>query len=144
MLADAGADIAVVYCGSVRDDPERGVRQKLYVLDVDVVYFHPGLFGELAARLRDMGARWRVRAAAIFAPEHLAAQVAGLGVMVEVVPNGVEGGRRGRGGAEVGADHSHLAQARDLLIRYEKSSSSMGTVSGVGSSGVGSLGAWRP
>jgi hypothetical protein len=32
MLADAGADIAAVYCGSVRDDPERGVRQKLYVL----------------------------------------------------------------------------------------------------------------
>ena len=55
-------------------------------LHVDVVYFHPGLFGELAARLKDMGARWRVRAARIFAPEHLAAQVAGLGVMVEVVP----------------------------------------------------------
>jgi hypothetical protein len=44
------------------------------------------LFGELAQRLRDMGAKWRVQFAAIFAPEHLAVQVAGLGMSVEVLP----------------------------------------------------------
>jgi hypothetical protein len=60
------------------------VRQKLYVLDVDVVYFRPGLFGEMVERLRSMGARWHAPGA-IFAPEHLAAQVAGLGVTVETL-----------------------------------------------------------
>jgi hypothetical protein len=29
MIVDAGADIAVVYCGSVADDHDRGIRQKL-------------------------------------------------------------------------------------------------------------------
>jgi hypothetical protein len=86
MVADAGPDIAAVFCGSTRNDPDRGVREKLYVLDVEVIYFRPGLFAELAARLRDMGAKWRVRAAVIFAPEHLAVQVAGLGMDVEVLP----------------------------------------------------------
>jgi hypothetical protein len=86
VLADAGPDIAVAFCGSVRDDREQGVRQTLFVLDVDTLYFKPGLFGELAQRLRDMGAKWRVRAAVIFAPEHLAVQVGGLGMSVEVLP----------------------------------------------------------
>jgi hypothetical protein len=66
-------------------DLDRGVRETLYILDADVVYFHPGPWGELAARLKGIGAKWHVRAAAIFAPEHLAAQVAGLGVMVETL-----------------------------------------------------------
>jgi hypothetical protein len=82
MVADAGPDIAVTYCGSIRDDHERGVRQKLYVLDVDVVYFRPGLFAELVGRLKDMSAKWHVRGAAIFAPEHLTAQLTRFGVEV--------------------------------------------------------------
>jgi hypothetical protein len=86
MIVDAGPDIAVVFCGSVRDDHERGARQALYVLDADVVYSHPGLWGELVAKLRDMGAKWHVQAAAVFAPEHLVAQVAGSGVRIETVP----------------------------------------------------------
>jgi hypothetical protein len=86
MIADAGPGIAVVFCGSVRDDPERGVRQRLYILDLDVVYFRPGLFGELVGRLGDMGAKWHVQGAAVFAPEHLAAQVAGCGMQVETLP----------------------------------------------------------
>jgi hypothetical protein len=83
-IADADADIAVVFCGSIRDDLERGVREKLYVLDADVVYFRPGLFGELVGRLGSIGARWRA-APVIFAPEHLLAHVAGRGVRVEAL-----------------------------------------------------------
>jgi hypothetical protein len=86
MIADAGPDIAAVFCGSIQNDPDKGVREPLHILDVELVYFRPGLFGELAQRLRDMGAKWRVRAAVIFAPEHLAVQVAGLGMRVEVLP----------------------------------------------------------
>ena len=52
MIVDAGADIAVVYCGSIRNDPERGVRQTLWVLDLEVVYFKPGLWAELTGRLK--------------------------------------------------------------------------------------------
>ena len=52
MIVDAGADIAVVYCGSIRNDPERGVRQTLWVLDLEVVYFKPGLWAELIGRLK--------------------------------------------------------------------------------------------
>jgi hypothetical protein len=87
VLVDTGPDIAAVFCGSIRNDPDKpDVRQPLYVLDVELVYFHLGLFTELAERLRDMGAKWHVQAAAIFAPEHLAVQVAGLGMGVEVLP----------------------------------------------------------
>jgi hypothetical protein len=85
VLVDAGPDIAVVFCGSTRDDLDRGVRETLYILDADVVYFHPGLWGELATRLKDMGTKWHVQGAAIFAPEHLAAPVEGLGVTVETL-----------------------------------------------------------
>jgi hypothetical protein len=81
MLADAGPDIAVVYCGSIRDNPELGKRERLYVLDADVVYFRPGLFGELVGRLKEMAAKWHARAA-IFAPEHLVVQLARFGVDV--------------------------------------------------------------
>jgi hypothetical protein len=86
MIADVGPDIAAVFCGSTRDDHDKGMRAKLYILDVELVYFQPGLFGELARRLSAMGAKWHVRAATIFAPEHLAVQVAGLGMRVEVLP----------------------------------------------------------
>jgi hypothetical protein len=89
MIVDAGPDIAVVYCGSVADDHDRGIRQKLYVLDLDVVYFRPGLFGELVARLKDLARFWHA-AMGIFAPEHLAPQVAGLGVVVEPLPEGFD------------------------------------------------------
>ena len=84
MIIDAGADIAVVYCGSVKDDHERGVREELFVLDLDVVYFRPGLFGELATRLMGMGTKWHA-VTAIFAPEHLVASVSRLGVRVETL-----------------------------------------------------------
>ena len=46
MIVDAGADIAVVYCGSIRNDsPERGVRQTLWVLDLDVRLFQAWIVG---------------------------------------------------------------------------------------------------
>jgi hypothetical protein len=89
MVFDADdATIAAVFCGSIRDDnttrPPR--REKLYILDVELTYFQPGLFAGWATRLRDMGERWHVRTAVIFTPEHLAVQVAGLGMSVEVLP----------------------------------------------------------
>ena len=85
MIVDAGADIAVVTCGSVRDDPERGLRQALWVLDLEVVYFKPGLWGELAGRLKALARRWGA-APRVFAPEHLAPQVSGLGVRASSLP----------------------------------------------------------
>ena len=85
MIVDAGADIAVVTCGSVRDDPERGLRQALWVLDLEVVYFKPGLWGELAGRLKALARRWGATPR-VFAPEHLAPQVSGLGVRASSLP----------------------------------------------------------
>jgi hypothetical protein len=84
-IADAGPDIAMVLCGSIQDDHERGVRQKLYVLDVDAVYFRSGLFDELAARLKDAGAKWHARGVVIFAPEHLVASFSRFGVRTETL-----------------------------------------------------------
>jgi hypothetical protein len=85
MIVDAGADIAVVYCGSIRNDPERGVRQTLWVLDLDVVYFKPGLWGELTGRLKALAQPWRA-VPRVFAPEHLALQVSDPSVRVEALP----------------------------------------------------------
>ena len=85
MIVDAGADIAVVYCGSIRNDPERGVRQTLWVLDLDVVYFKPGLWAELTGRLKALAQPWRA-VPAVFAPEHLAFQVSDPSVRVEALP----------------------------------------------------------
>jgi hypothetical protein len=90
VLADAGPDIAVVFCGSIRDDHERGIRQTLYVLDLDVIYFRPGLFRELIKRLGELGAKWHVGRMAVFAPEHLAVQLAGFGLRVEALAPGFE------------------------------------------------------
>ena len=84
MIVDAGADIAVVYCGSIRNDPERGVRQTLWVLDLDVVYFKPGLWAELVGRLKEMAQP--SRAVGVFAPEHLALQFSDPSVRVEALP----------------------------------------------------------
>ena len=84
MIVDAGADIAVVYCGSIRNDPERGVRQTLWVLDLDVVYFKPGLWAELTGRLKALAQPWR--AVGVFAPEHLAIQFSDPSVRVEALP----------------------------------------------------------
>ena len=85
MIVDAGADIAIVYCGSIRNDPERGVRQTLWVIDLDVVYFKPGLWGELTGRLKALAQPWRA-VPAVFAPEHLALQVSDPSVRVEALP----------------------------------------------------------
>jgi hypothetical protein len=78
-------NIAVVYCGSISNDPERGVRQTLWVLDLDVVYFKPGLWGELTGRLKALAQPWRA-VPAVFAPEHLAFQVSDPSVRVEALP----------------------------------------------------------
>jgi hypothetical protein len=83
MIIDAGADIAIVYCGSIRNDPERGVRQTLWVLDLEVVYFKPGLWAELVGRLKEMAPS---RAVGVFAPEHLAVQFSDPSVRVEALP----------------------------------------------------------
>jgi hypothetical protein len=93
VLADAGPDIAAVFCGSIRDNPEKLVRETLYVLDLDVVYFRPGLWGELIGRLREIGAKWHVGGMLIFAPEHLAVQLAGFGLQVEALASGFEAER---------------------------------------------------
>jgi hypothetical protein len=87
MIVDAGPDIAVVYCGSVRDGRERGTRETLWVLDLDVVYFKPGLWRELAARLSELAHPWRA-VTCMFAPEHLVPQLVGLGVRAEALPDG--------------------------------------------------------
>jgi hypothetical protein len=84
MIADSGPDIAVAFCGSIRDDPDTGARQKLYVLDLDLVYFRPGLFRELVKQLVAIAAKWHA-ISTIFAPEHLAAQVSGHGVRTETL-----------------------------------------------------------
>jgi hypothetical protein len=84
MIVDAGADIAVVYCGSIRNDLERGVRQTLWVLDLEVVYFKPGLWAELVGRLKALAQP--SRAVGVFAPEHLALQFSDPSVRVEALP----------------------------------------------------------
>jgi hypothetical protein len=87
MIVDAGPDIAAVFCGSIWNDPQRGSREKLYVLDADVVYFRPGLWDELVRRLCEAAAKWHARGVTvIFTPEHLAAQVRGRGVQVTPLP----------------------------------------------------------
>ena len=73
MIVDAGADIAIVYCGSIA-----GVRQTLWVLDLEVVYFKPGLWGELTGRLKALAQPWRAVPAV--------PQVSGLGVRAEALP----------------------------------------------------------
>jgi hypothetical protein len=85
MIVDAGPDIAIVWCGSIANDYDRGTRETLWVLDLDVVFFKPGLWGELVGRLKALAQPWRAMAA-VFAPEHLAFQVSGLGVRVEALP----------------------------------------------------------
>ena len=79
MIVDAGADIAIVYCGSIA-----GVRQTLWVLDLEVVYFKPGLWAELIGRLKKMAQPGRP--VAVFAPEHLALQLSDPSVKVEALP----------------------------------------------------------
>jgi hypothetical protein len=79
MIVDAGADIAIVYCGSIA-----GVRQTLWVLDLEVVYFKPGLWAELVGRLKEMAQPGRP--VGVFAPEHLALQFSDPSVRVEALP----------------------------------------------------------
>jgi hypothetical protein len=79
VIVDSGADIAVTFCGSSRNDVV------VYLLDVDVVYFKPGLFDELKERLCELGWKWRA-AAAVFVPERLEAAVEGLGLHLQTLP----------------------------------------------------------
>jgi hypothetical protein len=87
VIVDAGPDIAMVFCGSVRDDLERGVREKLHILDVEAGHLRPGLFRDLADRLAVMAKKWRPLATAAFAPETLCASLAGLGLRAEPLPS---------------------------------------------------------
>ena len=73
MIVDAGPDIATVWCGSIANDYDRGTRETLWVLDLDVVFFKPGLWGELVGRLKALAQPWRALAV-VFAPEHLASR----------------------------------------------------------------------
>jgi len=73
MIVDAGPDIATVWCGSIANDYDRGTRETLWVLDLDVVFFRPGLWGELVGRLKALAQPWRALAV-VFAPEHLASR----------------------------------------------------------------------
>jgi hypothetical protein len=74
VVVDAGPDIAVVF-GAVNVNPDLPMPSTLWVLDVDLVYFRPGLFGELVSKLYAMGRRWGARSG-IFAPEHLVSRFA--------------------------------------------------------------------
>jgi hypothetical protein len=85
VVVDVGPDIAVVFGGSRSDDREMGRRHTLNVLDVDLLYFRPGLFGELVERLKDMAKRWYAHVV-IFAPEHMRPQLEGRGVQFEILP----------------------------------------------------------
>jgi hypothetical protein len=83
-VVDAGPDLAAVFWGS--DDREGSA---IYILDVDVVYFRPGLFRELALRLNRLEARRFTTH--IFVPEHLAPQAAvNDGAPVLTLPHGFD------------------------------------------------------
>jgi hypothetical protein len=69
MVVNVGVDVAAVFCASNLDDP------CLYILDVDVRFFQPGLFGELALRLHEMMLERHAVTAQILAPEPLAVQL---------------------------------------------------------------------
>jgi hypothetical protein len=79
VVVDAGADIAAVFCGSALDDDGDGMRspKTLFVLDADILYFRPGLWGELASRLGDMKASQGSSVMTVFAPEHIAGHIRG-------------------------------------------------------------------
>jgi hypothetical protein len=79
VVADAGPDIAAVFCGVDR----RGLR--LYVLDVDLAYFRPGLFSSLNERLWAMRLERHSNMSLLVAPAPLAAQIEGLGYRVEAL-----------------------------------------------------------
>jgi hypothetical protein len=84
-IIDAGADIAAVFCGSTRDDHERGVRHKLHILDIDAVFLRPGLFGDLIDQLALLGRTAPVKV--VWAPEHLCPQIpGGAAARVEPLP----------------------------------------------------------
>jgi hypothetical protein len=86
LIVDAGPDIATVFCASSAPDHPAHDGRILYVLDVDVAYFRPGLFRELAGRLRDLRLKHHAVQALAFAPEALASQLQRLGVGTEALP----------------------------------------------------------
>jgi hypothetical protein len=92
VIVSVDQDLAVVFCGSsAPDNPGcEATSFTLYVLDADVVYLRPGLFGDLRRAL--YGHRLALHAVreAILAPEHLADQMAPFGIHAEALPKNFE------------------------------------------------------
>jgi hypothetical protein len=86
MLAVEGPDIAALFCGYTRGDPERSPPSPLYILDVEAAHYRPGLFGELVQRLKDMATSRHSQVVFVMAPEHLVGQIPSGGLMVESWP----------------------------------------------------------
>jgi hypothetical protein len=86
LLVDAGPDLAVVFCGSSHPGHPLDDGGRLFILDVDVAYFRPGLFQELAGRLMSLRLKHHAVAQMAFAPDSLARQLARLGVGAEPLP----------------------------------------------------------
>jgi hypothetical protein len=80
LIADAGPDRAWVLCGSNTEE------RALYVLDVDVAHFRPGLFDEIMERFDAVAERWRPRVMTVFAPDHLVASLSEFDFPVETLP----------------------------------------------------------
>jgi hypothetical protein len=70
IVIDAGADVAAIYCGSDGST--------LFVLDVEVAFLRPGLYGELTERLQRMTLHeWHICRCWTFAPKHLVGLLSG-------------------------------------------------------------------
>jgi hypothetical protein len=78
-IIDAGPDLGVVYWSSARSDGFIGGMARdetLHVLDLDTLYFSPGLFDELARKLAEFAIPWGAKTVA-FVPEHLIPRIGG-------------------------------------------------------------------
>jgi hypothetical protein len=84
-ISIVGPDVAVAYLGSAKDDPERGIRHKLHLLDVEALYFRRGLFAAIVARLQELAAQFHTPWAMIFAPESLVGEIAAFGIRAEAL-----------------------------------------------------------
>jgi hypothetical protein len=82
-LEIAGVVLAIVPAGSSGEE-----RSELFILDIDVVYFQPGLFRQLADKLVRLGVVHHFAAA--FVPAHLEPLANTEGVLVEVLPEGFD------------------------------------------------------
>jgi hypothetical protein len=82
-----GPDVGVGYFGSVRDDLALGVRNELHLLDVEALYFRPGLFADIVKRLRELAAQLHTPWATIYAPAPLVGEIAAFGIRAEALVN---------------------------------------------------------